>query len=144
MLNLLSTLCILQGTLLAIAVTFCSYIGYAAMVGGCYLSEASGIEEEYWAAMNNNDSIIHFDNCDVIARNGTPCSYGSSNDYQVKKLFFSKFHFLSSRYFTRDSRHVPDLHWLWSYDRRLLFERGFREPGRVLGLSEQQRYDHSL
>ena len=53
------------------------------MIGGCYLSEASGIEEEYWAAVNNNDSIIHFDNCDIEARNGSKCEFGSSNDYQV-------------------------------------------------------------
>jgi hypothetical protein len=29
-------------------VTCASYLGYGAMIGGCYLSEASGNEEEYW------------------------------------------------------------------------------------------------
>ena len=68
---------------LLILATCVSYLGYGAMIGGCYLSEASGIEEEYWAAVNNNDSIIHFDNCDIEARNGSKCEFGSSNDYQV-------------------------------------------------------------
>jgi hypothetical protein len=77
---------IFSGTLLAIAVTFLSYIGYGAMIGGCYLSEASGIESEYLASITGNDSIPHFDNCDISVRNGTRCQYGSSNDYQVKNL----------------------------------------------------------
>jgi hypothetical protein len=75
--------------LLAIGVTFLSYIGYGAMIGGCYLSEASGVEEEYWASINNNDTILHFDNCSVEARNGSHCKYGSSNDYQVLINFFT-------------------------------------------------------
>ena len=74
------------GTLLAILVTCISYLGYGAMIGGCYLSEASGIQEEYEAAITNNDTVIHFDNCDILDRNGTRCEYGSSNDYQVRRL----------------------------------------------------------
>jgi len=38
------------------------------------------------ASVNNNDTILHFDNCDIEARNGTRCEYGSSNDYQVPLL----------------------------------------------------------
>ena len=49
---------------LLILATCVSYLGYGAMIGGCYLSEASGIEEEYWAAVNNNDSIRNNNNED--------------------------------------------------------------------------------
>ena len=60
--------------------TFLSYVTYGVMVGSCYLSEASGIEKEYWAAINDNDTIRHYDNC---ADREVPCEFGSSNDQQV-------------------------------------------------------------
>jgi len=81
--SLTSKILFSSGTLLAILVTFCSYFGYAAMIGSCYLSEASGIQEEYIASLTSNSSILHFDNCDPAFRNGTRCKFGSSNDFQV-------------------------------------------------------------
>ena len=67
-----------KGTLLAIILTYCTYMIYGTMIGCCYLSEASGIEDEYWAAVTGNDTIKHFDDC-----TGRVCTFGSSNDQQV-------------------------------------------------------------
>jgi len=60
------------------------------MVGSCYLSEASGIEEEYLASVTKNTSFPHFDNCSAEIRNGTRCKFGSSNDFQVTSYFLKR------------------------------------------------------
>ena len=69
-----------KGTLFAIILTYITYLAYGTMIGCCYLSEASGVENEYWAAITGNDTIKHFDDCA-----GRDCLYGSSNDQQVSK-----------------------------------------------------------
>lgn len=70
-----------KGTLSAIILTYCTYLIYGIMIGCCYLSEASGVEDEYWAAITGNDTIKHFDDC-----SGRVCIYGSSNDQQVMEI----------------------------------------------------------
>ena len=68
-----------KGTLFAIILTYITYLVYGTMIGCCYLSEASGAEEEYWAAVTGNDTVLHFDDC-----TGRDCDFGSSNDQQVR------------------------------------------------------------
>ena len=48
-------------------------------MGFVYIPEASGDQNEYWAAVTGNDTVRHFDDC-----TGRECKYGSSNDQQVK------------------------------------------------------------
>ena len=72
-----------KGTLGAIGLTYVTYLVYGVMIGGCYLSEASGNVTEYWAAVNGNDSILHFDDCGFDSDRIEPCQFGSSNDQQV-------------------------------------------------------------
>jgi solute carrier family 12 sodium/potassium/chloride transporter 2 len=67
-----------KGTIFAIFMTYITYLVYGFMIGACYLSEASGDADEYWAAVTGNTSIRHFDDCF-----GRQCNYGSSNDQQV-------------------------------------------------------------
>lgn len=69
-----------KGTLSAIGLTYVTYIGYAVMIGSCYLSETSGDAAEYKAFLNGNESadVFSFDNCTF-----RKCDYGSSNDQQV-------------------------------------------------------------
>jgi solute carrier family 12 sodium/potassium/chloride transporter 2 len=74
-----------KGTLTAIFATFISYIIYGVMTGSCYLSEASGIEEEYWASINGNMTFMHYDDCKNPNRT-EPCRFGSSNDQQVGEM----------------------------------------------------------
>ena len=47
-----------KGTLLAIAVTFVTYIGYGLMIGGVTVNQASGIELEYNATIGKKKSQI--------------------------------------------------------------------------------------
>jgi len=73
------------GTLLAITVTYISYIGYAFMMGGCALREASGNLTEY---LMTQDSLVNgtelpigfqaYDNC-----TDRECEYGMYNSAQV-------------------------------------------------------------
>lgn len=67
-----------KGTLFAILMTYITYIVYGIIIGACYLTEASGIQDEYNAAITQNSSILHFDDCE-----DRTCAYGSSNDQQV-------------------------------------------------------------
>lgn len=69
-----------KGTLSAIGLTYVTYIGYAVMIGSCYLSETSGDAAEYKAFLNGNESadVFSFDNCTF-----RKCDYGSSNDQQT-------------------------------------------------------------
>ena len=78
--NLIKLFLIYKGTLLAIGVTYLTYITYGIMIGGVYISEASGIQDEYNAAITGNltAGIPFYDNC--TARE---CLFGSSNDQQV-------------------------------------------------------------
>eukprot|EP00094_Tigriopus_californicus_P005369 TCALIF_05177-PA protein Name:"Similar to Slc12a3 Solute carrier family 12 member 3 (Mus musculus)" AED:0.15 eAED:0.15 QI:0/0.3/0.09/0.90/0.7/0.81/11/0/811 len=69
-----------KGTLSAIGLTYITYIGYAIMIGSCYLSETSGDAAEYRAFLNGNESadVFSYDNCTF-----RKCDYGSSNDQQT-------------------------------------------------------------
>ncbi|XP_059080861.1 bumetanide-sensitive sodium-(potassium)-chloride cotransporter-like isoform X2 [Tigriopus californicus] len=67
-----------KGTLLAILVTYITYFVYGFIIGSVYIPEASGDEDEYWAAITGNDTIPHYDNCD-----NRECLFGSSNDQQT-------------------------------------------------------------
>ena len=77
-----------KGTLLAIVVTFCTYVGYGAMIGGCALNQASGNETEYLATINDNltEGMLRFDNCNFTEREElglAQCEFGTGNDQQV-------------------------------------------------------------
>ncbi len=77
-----------KGTLLAIFVTFLTYIGYGFMVGGSAISQASGNETEYWATINGNltEGMMAYNNCSIEARKALGlelCEYGTSNDQQM-------------------------------------------------------------
>lgn len=93
-----------KGTLLAILVTFMTYIGYGMMVGGCAISQASGDADEYFATINNNltEGMMAFDNCSVEARkalNLTLCQYGTSNDQQMMaKISFTGYLIFAGKY----------------------------------------------
>ena len=57
-----------KGTLLAIATTFVTYIGYGLMIGGVAVNQASGNELEYNATIGKNPfKIFHLylNNCRV-------------------------------------------------------------------------------
>ncbi|XP_046400819.1 solute carrier family 12 member 3-like isoform X1 [Ischnura elegans] len=74
------------GTLLAIAVTFLSYFGYAFMLGGCTLRDASGNVTEYYLALNDSlpDPWTYLKNC-----TDRTCNYGLENDSQAMELVSS-------------------------------------------------------
>nr|CAD7592619.1 unnamed protein product [Timema genevievae] len=69
------------GTLLAILVTFLSYVGYAFMMGGCVLRDASGNVTEYLRAVAENPEEPW-----AIIANCTDrsCRFGLENDNQEK------------------------------------------------------------
>ncbi|XP_047122244.1 bumetanide-sensitive sodium-(potassium)-chloride cotransporter-like [Schistocerca piceifrons] len=73
------------GTLLAIVVTFLSYVGYAFMVGACVLRDATGNETMY--PMNVFDNASSVDPLSLInyCANST-CKFGLQNDNQVMEL----------------------------------------------------------
>ncbi|KAF4526779.1 hypothetical protein B566_EDAN012319 [Ephemera danica] len=71
------------GTLLAIAVTFVSYFGYAVMLGGCVLRDASGNVTEYM--MGYNESVENAYNY-VTNCTGRECVYGLEVDSQAMEL----------------------------------------------------------
>nr|CAD7572223.1 unnamed protein product [Timema californicum] len=70
------------GTLLAILVTFLSYVGYAFMMGGCVLRDASGNVTEYLRAVAENPEEPW-----AIIANCTDrsCRFGLENDNQVNQ-----------------------------------------------------------
>lgn len=70
------------GTLLAIGVTFVSYFGYAVMIGGCVLRDASGNVTEYLTAFNETGGLDPYSivsNC-----TGRQCEFGIETDSQVR------------------------------------------------------------
>ena len=66
------------GTLLAILITFLSYISYAFMMGGCVLRTASGNVTEYLQVKGEPEDWRAFSNCTERS-----CLYGLHNDSQV-------------------------------------------------------------
>jgi amino acid transporter len=66
------------GTLLAIFITFVSYISYAFMMGGCILRTASGNVTEYLLVKGEAEEWRMFSNC-----TDRSCPYGLHNDSQV-------------------------------------------------------------
>nr|CAD7196808.1 unnamed protein product [Timema douglasi] len=74
------------GTLLAILVTFLSYVGYAFMMGGCVLRDASGNVTEYLRAVAENPEEPW-----AIIANCTDrsCRFGLENDNQAMELVSS-------------------------------------------------------
>lgn len=91
-----------KGTLTAIGMTYFTYILYATLIGSVYLPEASGIEGEYLAYLDHLEngtsaSTYMMNGTKSFMENGTfedglfynncttrDCSYGSSNDQQVR------------------------------------------------------------
>lgn len=78
------------GTLLAITITYITYIGYAVMMGGCALREASGNVTEYLQSMdpewvaNNTDALLY---TDCASREGDDrCLFGMLWSPQVRNL----------------------------------------------------------
>ncbi|KAJ9588117.1 hypothetical protein L9F63_018508, partial [Diploptera punctata] len=69
------------GTILAIIVTFVSYVGYAFMMGGCVLRTASGNVTEYLQVKGTSEAWSVFSNC-----TGRSCPYGLQNDSQAMEL----------------------------------------------------------
>jgi solute carrier family 12 sodium/potassium/chloride transporter 2 len=69
------------GTLLAIFVTFLSYICYAIMMGGCMLRTASGNVTEYLQVKGEPAEWRLFSNCTERT-----CLYGLHNDIQAMEL----------------------------------------------------------
>ncbi len=70
-----------KGTLLAITITYISYIGYAVMMGGCAMREASGNLTEYYHTMNGTleeFGVQAYDNC-----TNRDCEYGLYYSAQV-------------------------------------------------------------
>jgi hypothetical protein len=73
-----------KGTLLAITITYITYIGYAVMMGSCALREASGNLTEYNMTMLGEidptipGGFMAFDNC-----TNRECEYGMYNSAQV-------------------------------------------------------------
>ena len=78
-----------KGTLLAIAVTCVTYLGYAVMAAGCSLRAASGVVEEVYYSMGTLNSTIaeemnisrSYDDC-----NGRECSYGLIYSQQMMEV----------------------------------------------------------
>eukprot|EP00095_Tigriopus_kingsejongensis_P005373 maker-scaffold34_size539781-snap-gene-4.25 protein:Tk05373 transcript:maker-scaffold34_size539781-snap-gene-4.25-mRNA-1 annotation:"sodium-potassium-chloride cotransporter " len=78
-----------SGTLSAVILTYVSYVGYAIMIGSCYLSEASGDAAEYNAFLNDNATleVFSFNNCTF-----RKCEYGTSNDQQtLSKISYTSY-----------------------------------------------------
>ncbi|XP_021936563.1 bumetanide-sensitive sodium-(potassium)-chloride cotransporter-like isoform X2 [Zootermopsis nevadensis] len=69
------------GTLLAIVITFLSYVGYGFMMGGCVLRTASGNVTEYLQVKGEPNEWTIFSNC-----TDRPCMYGLHNDNQAMEL----------------------------------------------------------
>ncbi|XP_063215626.1 bumetanide-sensitive sodium-(potassium)-chloride cotransporter-like isoform X2 [Bacillus rossius redtenbacheri] len=71
------------GTLLAILVTFVSYVGYAFMMGSCMLRDASGNVTEYLQVRSEGTDYLYssFSNCTTRS-----CRYGLQNDNQAMEL----------------------------------------------------------
>merc|ERR1712223_2366311 len=87
-----------KGTLLAIATTFVTYIGYGLIIGAVSVPNASGNETEYnaWRYGNVSDDIPLFTDCslDTIRFNDNNesmvCEFGSANDQQhMAKISFT-------------------------------------------------------
>ncbi|ODM98387.1 Bumetanide-sensitive sodium-(potassium)-chloride cotransporter [Orchesella cincta] len=80
-----------KGTLLAITITYITYILYAVMMGGCALREATGNETQYILNMNatfmeeNPDFLLYTDCKDGLQT----CDYGMLNSAQVMELISS-------------------------------------------------------
>jgi len=92
-----------KGTLLAIATTFVTYIGYGLMIGGVAVNQASGNELEYNATIARNlsmytqvdfdkfnisyapvnNTLLAFDDCTPQAQEIRICEYGTGNDQQM-------------------------------------------------------------
>ncbi|KAK6644092.1 hypothetical protein RUM43_000358 [Polyplax serrata] len=72
-----------KGTLLAILVTFLSYLTYAFMIGGCTLRDATGSVDDYLKGLQLNASnpMVFVTNCTEGA-----CEYGLQNDSQAMEL----------------------------------------------------------
>ncbi|KAL0271584.1 UNVERIFIED_CONTAM: hypothetical protein PYX00_008636 [Menopon gallinae] len=72
-----------KGTLLAIFITFLSYLGYAFMMGGCMLRDASGNITEYLIGLEESESdpLTYVTNC-----TDRQCDYGLENDNQAVEL----------------------------------------------------------
>jgi K-Cl cotransporter len=71
-----------KGTLLAIALTYVSYMFYGIMVAFTYLPAASGNIEEYYGT---NPNMLSFDNCSMEAEKlrEKPCEFGAAIDQKV-------------------------------------------------------------
>ncbi|XP_066994465.2 bumetanide-sensitive sodium-(potassium)-chloride cotransporter isoform X2 [Anabrus simplex] len=71
------------GTLLAIAVTFISYVAYGFMMGGCILRDANGNVTAYQQALADNveDPWAAITDCE-----NETCIYGLENDNQAMEL----------------------------------------------------------
>ena len=75
-----------EGTLLAIATTYVTYIVYGVVITGVSLRDASGVQEEFDAYIYNNATfeVPAFNDCANRTLEGQQiCKYGSSNDQQV-------------------------------------------------------------
>jgi solute carrier family 12 sodium/potassium/chloride transporter 2 len=77
-----------KGTLLAITITYISYIAYAVMMAGCAVREARGNLTEYAATINFTDNgielpegIMDYTNC-----TDRTCDFGLINSAQVKYI----------------------------------------------------------
>jgi K-Cl cotransporter len=71
-----------KGTLIAIGLTYCSYMFYGIMVAFTYLPTASGDLEEYYGISSN---MLNFENCTKEAEliRGKPCEFGAAIDQKV-------------------------------------------------------------
>jgi K-Cl cotransporter len=71
-----------KGTLIAIALTYVSYMFFGILVGFNYLPKASGDLDEYYG---NSTNGLTFDNCSAEAEliRGKPCEFGAAIDQKV-------------------------------------------------------------
>jgi K-Cl cotransporter len=71
-----------KGTLIAIALTYISYMFFGILVGFTYLPKTSGDLDEYYG---NSSNGLRFDNCSVEAEliRGKPCEFGAAIDQKV-------------------------------------------------------------
>ena len=77
---------IFEGTLLAIATTYVTYIVYGVVITGVSLRDAPGVQEEFDAYIYNNATleVPAFNDCANRTLEGQQiCEYGSANDQQV-------------------------------------------------------------
>lgn len=77
-----------KGTLLAITITYVSYIVYATMMSGCALREATGNVTQYELSVNEafmaqNPGFLPYDYCEKGVQE---CDYGLLNSSQVMEL----------------------------------------------------------